>query len=57
MEAPRHTPLPLNTPVSYLTWSIDGQRNGATLKLRVKIRLGRTQMELPFQTDGSDEED
>src|SRR5205807_1714333 len=55
MESPRRTPLSPNIPVDSLTWSIDGQRSGATLKIRVKIRIGRAQMELPFEAEESED--
>jgi predicted house-cleaning noncanonical NTP pyrophosphatase (MazG superfamily) len=51
IESPRRTPVPLNRVVDSITWSIDGQRRGATLRFRVKIRIGSTQLELPFEPE------
>ncbi len=48
IEGQRRTLLPQAFDAHYLTWTVDGQRDGATLKLRVKVRVGSSQLELPL---------
>lgn len=49
LNAPRRASLPRNFSIDYLDWSIDGQRKGSTLKLRIKIKVGSSQLEFPLE--------
>ena len=48
IEGPRRALLGQALEANYLSWTVDGQRQGTTLKLRVKIRVGSAQLELPL---------
>lgn len=57
IEAPKPALLPKAFSADYVSWTIDGRRDGAILKLRIKIRIGSSQLELPLDLLPINEED
>lgn len=53
IESPLSAELPEGFAADTISWSIDGRRTGTNLQLRIKIRIGTIQLELPLEHDPS----
>lgn len=49
VESPVSAELPDGFSADNISWSIDGKRRGTNLYLRIKVRVGTKQLELPFE--------
>jgi hypothetical protein len=56
IPSPRTVRLNPNVAIDTVEWTIEGQRQGAQLKLRLKIHLGNRQLTLPLEGADSESE-